>query len=651
MRKSLRMFARSAQVIVWMALAASSAHAQRASDDPLAAASDGFGLTKGLESIGLYGPGGIRGFDPQAAGNVRIDGLYFDQQGGLSNRVVEGSTVRVGVGEIGYAFPAPTGIVDYALRDATATAPGASVVAKLGPFQARSFSVDGTVPLDGGAFQLPMGVSVAQSTRTPYSTSNPGYTSRVLSVGATPLFKPNDWLGIRAIADWTQTSRALTLPVVFTAGDYLPPVTTRNYYGQDWAQGRSVAENYGAIVNATLDPRWVLSTGVFRSIADAPVSFTDLYLDTLPDGVAQHAVVASPDQRVASTSGEARLTGRFASDDWRQSVTVLGRGRNTFALYGGSDTRALGATRLGVNVQVPEPAFVFGRRTQDLTRLWSGGIAYRAEWKGGGDFSLGIQRESYDKTVTPPNLPAAHLTDRPFRAYGSAALALGDRLTAYTGYTQGLEDSGTAPSGAANRGAILADARTWQADAGLRLLLTPKLNAIAGVFEINKPYFNFDSRDLDRLLGVQRARGLEFSVAGEAVDHLSINFGALFGKVQIDGSDLAAQGVGQIALGQPRAQGSATADYKFARWPGLSADVSVNYFGRSPASIDNIAELPAQTILSLGGRYRFTVQGKPATLRVQVFNATNYYFWNIGNSPGFSQFQPRVAVGYLTVDV
>ena len=35
--------------------------AQHASDDPLATANDAFGLTLGLESIGLYGPGLVRG--------------------------------------------------------------------------------------------------------------------------------------------------------------------------------------------------------------------------------------------------------------------------------------------------------------------------------------------------------------------------------------------------------------------------------------------------------------------------------------------------------------------------------------------------------------------------------------------------------------
>src|SRR5579872_313229 len=138
-------------------------HAQHASDDPVAAANDGFGLTLGLESIGLYGPGFVRGFSPQAAGNVRIDGLYFDQQGSLSNRVVEGSTIRIGVSEIGYAFPAPTGIVDYSLRHA-GNDPSATVVASAGPFEARGLSVDGNLPLIAHELTLPMGLSYQLST-------------------------------------------------------------------------------------------------------------------------------------------------------------------------------------------------------------------------------------------------------------------------------------------------------------------------------------------------------------------------------------------------------------------------------------------------------------------------------------------------------
>jgi len=41
------------------------------------------------------------------------------------------------------------------------------------------------------------------------------------------------------------------------------------------------------------------------------------------------------------------------------------------------------------------------------------GLAYRAQWQRRGDFTFGVQQESYDKNVLSPDLPAARLTDHP----------------------------------------------------------------------------------------------------------------------------------------------------------------------------------------------------------------------------------------------
>jgi iron complex outermembrane recepter protein len=624
--------------------------AQHASDDPVASANDAFGLTLGLESIGIYNPGGVRGFNPQTAGDVRIDGLYFDQQGALSNRVVEGSTIRVGVSEIGYAFPAPTGIVDYDLRHPGNGTPSATVVASVGPFQAHGLSIDGILPIDSSELQLPMGASYQIGMQAPFGVANPGYTSAIANVGATPQWRPIDQLTFRGIFDWTNTTQAKTLPIIFTAGDYLPPETPRGYYGQNWAEGRSLAENYGGILDAQLSTRWSFAAGVFRSIADNPVSYADLYLDTKPDGSAEQFVVGNPDQKTSSTSGEARLTGQFATGSWRQQIVFLVRGRDTLALYGGSDVIDVGPALIDQAVQVPEPAFTYSALTHDRTELWSAGLAYRAQWQGRGDFAFGIQRESYDKEVTSPALPEARLTDHPLRAYGTAALTLTNRVTAYAGYTQGLEDSGVAPSSAENRGTILPDARTWQADTGVRVLLTPQLKLIAGLFEIEKPYFNFNTSDVDRELGLQRATGLELSASGEVLKNLNVTAGVLLGEVKIVGPNLSAEGVGPFAFGQPRVTSVINVDYKLPSRPALSADLAIFHFGTAPASVNDVTQNPAFTALALGGRYRFTILGAPTTLRVQIGNLTNAYYWNMAYSPGFSQFAPRSFFGYVTAD-
>ncbi|MGO9512880.1 MAG: hypothetical protein ACLP2F_04455 [Steroidobacteraceae bacterium] len=639
-----------ASALLLVFLPVSTLRAQHASDDPVASASDGFGLTLGLESIGMYNPGSVRGFNPQTAGNVRIDGLYFDQQGALSNRVVEGSTIRIGVSEIGYAFPAPTGIVDYDLRHPGNGTPSATIVASAGPFQARGLSIDGNLPINSSELQLPMGASYQISTQTPLGVANPGYTSTVANFGATPQWKPNDRLMFRGIFDWTKTTHAKTLPIVFTGGDYLPPETPRGYYGENWAEGKSLSENYGGIVTAQLSTPWSLAAGLFRSIADNPISYADLYQNTQPNGAAEQFIVGNPDQVTSSTSGEARITGHFGTGSWRQDIVLLARGRDTLALYGGSDVIDVGPAVIDQGIQVPEPTFSYSARTNDRTELWSAGLAYRAQWQGHADFAFGIQQESYDKNVTSPGLPEARLTDHPLRAYGTAALALNDQVTAYAGYTQGLEDSGVAPSSAQNRGTILPDARTWQVDAGVRYLLTPQVKLIAGVFEIEKPYFNIDKSNVDRALGLQRATGLEMSVSGEVLKNLNVAAGVLLGEVKIVGPNLSAEGVGSIAFGQPRVYSVINADYKFPRWRALSADIAIFHFGTAPASVDDVTQNPAQTVLLVGGRYRFTILGAPATLRVQVQNLTNFYFWNMGYSPGFSQFPPRAFFGYLTAD-
>ena len=640
-----------AGVLLLASSLSSTVRAQHASDDPVASANDGFGLTLGLESIGLYGPGFVRGFNPQVAGNVRIDGLYFDQQGSLSNRVVEGSTIRIGVSEIGYAFPAPTGIVDYDLRHTGSGTPSATIVASAGPFQARGLSIDGSVPLISGELQLPMGASYQISTQTPGSP-NPGYTSTIVNVGATPQWKPNDQLTFRGIFDWTRTTNAKTLPIILTAGDYQPPETPRGYYGQNWAEGNSLAENYGGIVVAQLSRDWSLAAGIFRSVADNPVSYADLYLDTQPSGSAEQFIVSSPDQMTSSTSGEARLTGRFGSGSWRQDIVFLARGRNTLAHYGGSDVIDVGPAQIDQGIQVPEPTFTYSARTRDRTELWSAGMAYRAQWQGHGDFAFGIQQESYTKDVSAPALPEARLTDHPVRGYGTAALALSDQATAYAGYTQGLEDSGVSPSSAENRGAILPDARTWQADAGIRYLPNPRVKLIAGIFEIEKPYFNLDGNNVDRALGTQRATGLELSASGEVIRNLKVAAAVLWGEVKVIGPNLKAEGVGSIALNQAKLTATVNANYVIPPLPALSVDTAILHFGPYPASVDDVAQAPGATVVALGGRYRFKILGAPATLRVQVQNLTNTYFWNLGfNSPAFTQYSPRAFFGYVTVDL
>lgn len=620
------------------------ATAQHASDNLVLSADDAFGLTLGLESIGIYGPNNVRGFNPQAAGNTRIDGLYFDQQGVLSNRVLESSSIRVGISAIGFTFPAPTGIVNYELRHVSNGEPTATLVAGAGPFESRSLSLDGSLPLNSG-LQVPIGAG------SQITAIEPGYTSRVDSFGVAPQWSPDESIRARAFFDWNRTSDAKTMPFVFTQGSMLPSPVPNEYFGQNWAQGQSLSENYGGTVHAMLTSRWSVAAGVFRSISDSPASYADLYVNTSPGGTADHLLVGNPNQRVDSTSGEIKVTDHLSGTRWCQDVTLMVRGRATSALYGGSDTVDAGEAVIGQGAQMAKPAFTYTARTRDFTELYSEGAAYRLGWRDHDEVTVGVLKETYRDTVTPPGQAPTHLAESPRRAYGTFASAITERATLYAGYVQGLEDSGVAPSTAQDRNTILPAAQTWQVDAGLRYSLTPGIKVIVGAFNVEKPYFNFDLNNIDRELGSQRARGVELSVTGEVTENFHINAGSVIDEVKVSGPNLAAEGIGRFAVGQPRGFLEISGDYSVAVWPSLSFNMTVQRWGSAPTTVNDSVDVPAYTMLNLGGRYHFKVSHAPATLRVIAQGLTNAPVWYVGQSPGYYRYVGRTFLAYVSVDL
>jgi iron complex outermembrane receptor protein len=107
---------RSVSVFAILLASATPVLGQRADENAVKAADDAFGTSVGKETIGLYNADKVRGFSPITAGNIRIEGLSVTEHGGFTQRVVSGSTIKVGLAAQSYPFPAPTGIADYSLR-------------------------------------------------------------------------------------------------------------------------------------------------------------------------------------------------------------------------------------------------------------------------------------------------------------------------------------------------------------------------------------------------------------------------------------------------------------------------------------------------------------------------------------------------------
>ena len=109
-----------------------------------------------------------------------------------------------------------------------------------------------------------------------------------------------------------------------------------------------------------------------------------------------------------------------------------------------------------------------------------------------------------------------------------------------------------------------------QWDAGLRYAFTPSLKLVAGVFDIEKPYYSLDDANFFRELGQQGHRGLEFSFAGQLVEGLNVVIGTILLEPRVKGEEVDSGRIGEVPVGQTERVTIASADYRLPWLPSLS---------------------------------------------------------------------------------
>jgi len=600
--------------------------AQRTDDNAVTQAEDAFGTSVGDESIGIYNDYDVRGFSPVDAGNVRIEGLYFDMQTGLTGRVSDGSTVRVGLSAQNYAFPAPTGIADLALRK-----PGAkrlvSVGAGFGPWMGGYGEIDVQMPIDGERLGIAAGAGFYRN-GTPYAG-----TPQDFSLGVVARWAPRP--GVELISFWgrERSTDSEAQPLIFSSGDFLPKRFPRNqFYGQHWADYAGESTNYGVVARA--DPAgFDVRLGVFRSIANTDQSAADLLFDTDADGNAgRRVVVISRDDRSASTSGELRVSRHFDEGPRRHTLIASVRGRAQDRRYGGAALIDLGASTSQSEDFRPEPAYSVGPKTQDRVRQTIFGVAYEGRWREVGELGLSLQKTGYTKHVTDPDpaivFPETH--DAPILFSATAAMHVSPRFAVYGGFTRGLEESPVAPQEAVNLNEAPPAIHTRQADAGVRWSFG-KITAVVGVFDVEKPYFNLDPALRFRELGIVRNRGIEMSIAGQILPGLNVVAGNVLIDARVSGEEVNNGTIGSRPVASFRRHTIFSLDYRLPHSP-FSFDAYAESISRPVANSRNTLFIPARAILNLGTRYRFKLGEADALFRFQVANVTNTFGWNNGGS-------------------
>ena len=176
------------------------------------------------------------------------------------------------------------------------------------------------------------------------------------------------------------------------------------------------------------------------------------------------------------------------------------------------------------------------------------------------------------------------------------------------------------------------------------------MKLVAGVFDIRKPYFNTNEANVFTVLGDARHRGVELSLSGNPTDQLSIVAGAVLMQPRVTGEAVELSRVGRKPLGQSATILRGNADYRPPFLPGVSLDLAFSWYGKRPASRDNLVSVAPYSLIDLGARYRFKLGQSPATFRIQMQNVTNTFAWNIVGSNSYGLTDKRRFTAFLAVD-
>lgn len=638
-----RIWGRLGAVGLCLVFGAADACAQRAAENVVRSVSDAFGASVGNEQIGLYSVTNVRGFSPAAAGNVRIEGLFIDRATrDFSNRLIDGSAIRAGLGAQGYPLPAPTGIADFSLRR-VADDPTQSLILERSAYGGVLAAAD---------FQARWHDAIETAFGAGYQEREVGDGSidRSASAGGNLRYAPSELAEITIFADYVEEISNQFSQRYFTGGPWLPPRVTRlRTVGQPWVKFEGPRYNAGLL--ASFRPGdWEYRLGVFRSSRERDLQSAQLFVDVQPDGTARRRSALGPPATLLSDSLEARATRYIVRGARQHSITANVRALQRQRDYGGTVGIDLGEGQVDESVFFERPDVETGELTRESVEQVTLGLSYDLQWENVGQLNAGVQHSDYTRNVQAPGGERLTIEETPLLFNVTANAPIGESLVAYGGIVRGFEESPVAPSSAINQNEAPPAATTQQVDAGLRMALGD-LTAVAGVFEIEKPFFGLDEDRFFGEQGMQVNRGVELSLAGPVTDALQLVVGTVFYDVSLDGEAVDAGLLADSPVGVINRSTTLNLDYRPPWAPGWSFDLGLTSRGEQNGDAQGQVKIEPRTLLDLGLRRQFSIAANDVVLRGRLTNVLDEWGWDASSTGDFRYVAPRAFSLSLRMDI
>jgi iron complex outermembrane recepter protein len=616
-------------------LAAATAAAQ---DNAVKSAADAFGERVGTEQAGLYSETQVRGFDLNDSGGYRIDDAYFSRAAALNDPLLAGVGVRVGVNAVRLAYPAPSGVVNYRLRQA-----GPVNELRLGvglrDFGTRVVQIDGSFRQDHLSFAG--GLVWRPSWRLAQ-----GNEGRGIDVGGVAAWQVTSDQRLRAFASLYHRGYDGDYAVVPSEAAVPPVVESLHQYSPSWAHTDAESTNFGVLYDARIGG-FTLDVTAFRSIFDIErTDYTLISADAA--GHASATTFRNPDRAKRSDSAEARLGRKFEAAGLDHLASLSLRGGRTTTGLNSSVAIALGTFDLRHD-DTPdgvEQAWV-GTRGTDTIEQASASAGYGVVWRDRLQLRVALHRTRYDKSVRSVAGVRTDGVSETSLYNTSLVVDLTDRTAVFGSWVTGLEEAGVAPTSSINRDEVLSPAEARQFELGVRHAITPGLTFIGALFDVSKPTNGYRADRSFGLVGEVRHRGVEGSIAGKVDERTRVVFGAVAFQPKVTGPLVDAGVVGSRAAGISRLIVNANVERQLRN--GWSVDAAVSHWGERWADTANTFKTPAVTTVNVGTRRRFVLAGRAADFRLLASNITGTEGYLASPSGVFLPVAPRTFRALLTL--
>ena len=612
---------------------ATQAHAQRATVNLVTEAEDAFGLSTVDEAIGLYDSRHVRGLSPRRAGNLRLEGLYYDGQGLFTEEAIASSGIKVGLSAASYPFASPSGIVDNHLQHAQDNARSASM--SFGSAGDRSLSAD-------AAWHSPQQrLSARLAFADAHDADAQGGGGRSGAWGAVIDLRPRPSVEATLFANRQHYWQSSTSPLFFSSGAALPDNMRRGVrLTQNWARERGDNRNAGALLKLDLPRGWTWRTGVFLSQWRPRQSFDTFVFDADLPGQTTQQLFASRDGAYGSISGETRLVHDGLRGGIRYRNTWSLRGRTVDRRYGGDLALDLGPTLPGVRTPVAPPAvFDYGPQDRERGRQHVLGWHNQTQWTSRIASSLALQRVDTRSRLLRAGAGTTQQHDADTLASAGITVRLNDRTLLFSAYSEGSESLGVAPTNATNANQLLDSIISTQREAGLRYSRGERLSLQVNAFDLRRPYAGFDDTGRYRNVGLLQNRGIEISYSGQPTERLTLLGGMLWMDARVQRNSQGSH-LSQRPVGIAGRQAMLYADYALPVKTKITLDGSIVH--RGPALVDARTGLQntGDTVVSVGGRLQVG-DAHRTTLRLGIDNLFDRYAWDVDAAGSMRYTAPR----------